>query len=154
MSSIVSSSSSDRVAGGIWQIESPECTPASSMCSITAPMNTPPSASHTASTSTSIAPSRNRSISTGWSGEASAAVRTNRLELVGVVDDLHRATPEHVRGPDDHRVPDLLGDPARLADRARLAVRRSRDLELVQELRELPPVLREVDRVGPRSPRS
>ena len=76
MSSISSSSSSESVAGGIWHDESPECTPASSMCSITAPMNTS-EPSDTASTSTSIAPSRNRSISTGWSGDASAAVRTN-----------------------------------------------------------------------------
>ena len=78
MSSIVSSSSSESVAGGIWHDESPECTPASSMCSITAPMKTSPAASTTASTSTSIAPSRKRSIRTGWSGEASAAERTNR----------------------------------------------------------------------------
>ena len=75
MSSIRSSSSSESVAGGIWHDESPECTPASSMCSITAPMNTS-TPSQTASTSTSIAPSRKRSISTGCSRLASAAVRT------------------------------------------------------------------------------
>jgi len=50
--------------GGSEQAESPECTPACSMCSITPPMRTSlPSA--TASTSTSIASSRKRSSSTG-----------------------------------------------------------------------------------------
>ena len=124
----------------------PECTPASSMCSITPPTNTSPP-SHTASTSTSIAPSRNRSISTGWSGEASAAVRDEALELLVVVDDLHRAAAEHVGGPHDDRVPDLRRDRAGLLHRARLAVRRRGDLELVQDLGELPAVLGQVDRV-------
>ena len=77
MRSTSSSSSSDSVAGGIWHEESPEWIPASSMCSITAPTNTSVP-SHTASTSISIAPSRNRSISTGWSGPAAAALATKR----------------------------------------------------------------------------
>ena len=64
MRSTSSSSSSDSVAGGIWHEESPEWIPASSMCSITAPMKTSVP-SLTASTSISIAPSRNRSIRTG-----------------------------------------------------------------------------------------
>ena len=50
----------DRVIGGSEQAESPECTPASSMCSSTPPTNSS-SPSNTASTSTSTAPSRNRS---------------------------------------------------------------------------------------------
>jgi len=56
-----------RVIGGSAQDESPECTPASSMCSITPPMKTS-SPSHSASTSISTASSRNRSTSTGRSG--------------------------------------------------------------------------------------
>ena len=103
------------------------------MCSITAADEDVAVPSQTASTSTSIAPSRNRSIRTGWSGDASAAVRTKRLELLVVVDDLHRAAAEHVGGPHDDRVPDLRRRPSRASShRARLAVRRRGDLELVR----------------------
>ena len=78
-SSARSRSWSVSVDGGMTQEESPECTPTSSMCSITAPMNTSPVPSAMASTSISIAPSRNRSMRTGCSGDAAAAVFTNPL---------------------------------------------------------------------------
>ena len=58
--------SSDSPLGGSEHPESPECTPACSMCSMMPPMSTF-SPSLTASTSTSIARSRNRSSSTGLS---------------------------------------------------------------------------------------
>ncbi len=61
-----SSTECPSVIGGRAQEESPECTPASSMCSITPPMKTS-SPSHSASTSISMASSRNRSTSTGRS---------------------------------------------------------------------------------------
>src|SRR5262245_17644675 len=63
--SIVTSTGVGRVVGGMTHAESPECTPASSMCSITPPMTTSPAASRSASTSTSVASSRNRSTSAG-----------------------------------------------------------------------------------------
>ena len=57
-----------------WAAESrtrsrPECTPASSMCSMIPPMSTSPSQSRSASTSTSTASSRKRSTSAGRSAE-------------------------------------------------------------------------------------
>ena len=58
--------SGDRPFGGSEQPESPECTPACSMCSMMPPISTS-SPSLTASTSTSIARSRKRSSSTGLS---------------------------------------------------------------------------------------
>src|SRR4028118_1386651 len=48
------------VGGGIAHAESPECTPASSTCSMTPPIRTSPVWSRTASTSTSTAPARKR----------------------------------------------------------------------------------------------
>ena len=59
---ISSSMSGPIESGGITQAESPEWTPASSTCSITAPITTVVP-SHTASTSTSIASSTKRSTS-------------------------------------------------------------------------------------------
>ena len=63
------------VIGGSAQAESPEWIPASSMCSITPPRYSC-DPSYSASTSISIASSRNRSMSTGCSGDASVARRT------------------------------------------------------------------------------
>ena len=56
------STSSPMASGGITQAESPECMPASSTCSMTAPISTS-SPSETASTSISIASSTKRSTS-------------------------------------------------------------------------------------------
>ena len=63
----MSSTERPSVIGGSAHDESPECTPASSMCSMTPPMNTSVP-SQSASTSISMASSRNRSTSTGRSG--------------------------------------------------------------------------------------
>ncbi len=71
-SRISSSSRPPSRYGGSTQAESPECTPASSMCCMMPPMTTS-LPSDSASTSASKASSRKRSISTGWSGEARAA---------------------------------------------------------------------------------
>ena len=60
--------------GGTTHELSPEWMPASSMCSMMPAITTAPVASPTASTSSSKASSRNRSISTGCSGDASTAV--------------------------------------------------------------------------------
>ncbi|CAB4582134.1 unannotated protein [freshwater metagenome] len=67
--SITSTTQLGRVCGGIAQAESPECTPASSTCSITPPISTSPVWSRMASTSTSVASSRKRSTSTGRSAD-------------------------------------------------------------------------------------
>ena len=108
--------SASSVGGGIAHAESPECTPASSMCSMTPPMSTSPVASRSASTSTSIASSRKRSISAGRSAEsppsrprvpcAARARPSPASSAVVVVHDLHRAPAEHVRRADQHRVAD------------------------------------------------
>ena len=58
--------------GGSTQAESPEWTPASSMCCMMPPITTS-TPSQRASTSASKASSRKRSTSTGWSGEARTA---------------------------------------------------------------------------------
>ncbi|OQC03553.1 MAG: hypothetical protein BWX79_02615 [Alphaproteobacteria bacterium ADurb.Bin100] len=58
---------SDRLYGGSEQAESPLCTPACSMCSMTPPMNTLPSGSRRQSTSHSMASFRKRSNKTGES---------------------------------------------------------------------------------------
>ena len=55
-----------RLKGGSEHAESPECTPASSMCSMTPATNTV-SPSHSASTSTSVARERYWSMRTGLS---------------------------------------------------------------------------------------
>ncbi len=68
--SMTSTTHDGSVGGGIAHAESPECTPASSTCSITPPMSTSPVWSRTASTSTSTAFSRKRSISTGRSADS------------------------------------------------------------------------------------
>ena len=62
--------------GGSEHDESPECTPASSMCSITPPTSTAPVLSAMMSTSTSTALSRKRSSSTGESLDTLTASRT------------------------------------------------------------------------------
>ncbi len=69
---ISATSSSFRRYGGSTQAESPEWTPASSMCCMT-PAITASRPSQTASTSASKASSRNRSMSTGRSGLARTA---------------------------------------------------------------------------------
>jgi hypothetical protein len=66
----------DSEYGGSEQDESPECTPASSMCSITPPIRVAPVASAIRSTSTSTALSRKRSSSTGESLDTFTASRT------------------------------------------------------------------------------
>ena len=63
-----------RLKGGSEHAESPECTPACSMCSMIPPMNTS-LPSQIASTSTSIASLRKRSIRTGESFETFTASR-------------------------------------------------------------------------------
>ncbi len=60
--------------GGSEHAESPECTPACSMCSMIPPMTTS-LPSHSASTSTSIASLRKRSSSTGLSFDTLTASR-------------------------------------------------------------------------------
>ena len=75
----------------------PECTPASSMCSMTPPTMTAPSASRMASTSTSTASFRKRSSSTGESFDTLTRVRhCSATALLLLAHDLHGATAEHV----------------------------------------------------------
>ncbi len=69
-----SCSAVERLNGGSEHAESPECTPACSMCSMMPPISTS-SPSQTASTSTSIASFRKRSSNTGESFETFTASR-------------------------------------------------------------------------------
>mmetsp|Transcript_834 Transcript_834/g.3462 ORF Transcript_834/g.3462 Transcript_834/m.3462 type:complete len:311 (-) Transcript_834:2583-3515(-) len=62
------------VCEGMLHAESPECTPACSMCSMMPAITTLPSASQSASTSSSVALFRYLSTSTGFSGSTSTAV--------------------------------------------------------------------------------
>ena len=115
-----------RVGGGMTQALSPEWTPASSTCSITAPITTSPVASRTASTSTSMASSRKRSTSTGPLGRQ-ASLPAQRAEpgqlghgppqVFLVVDDLHgparRARSSGAPGPDSRSAPRWPGPPRR-----------------------------------------
>ena len=152
MSSISSSSSSDSVAGGIWHEESPECTPASSMCSITAPMNTSPAASaHRVDVDLDRAfqepVDQHRVIGRGLGRRLH-----ERLELVVVVHDLHRAAAQHVRRaapPPGSRSARRSRGPRRSCGPRRAAARGSRARRRTS--RELPAVLGQVDRVGRRA---
>ena len=98
----------DSENGGSEHAESPECTPACSMCSMMPPMTTSVP-SQTASTSTSIASFRKRSSSTGESLRDLHRLAHVALEVARLVHDLHRAAAEHVRRPHDQRIADLLG---------------------------------------------
>ena len=46
------------------------------------------------------------------------------LERMGVVDDLHRSTAEHVRRPYQNGIPDAFGGSERFGDARRRTVRR------------------------------
>src|SRR5580693_9388746 len=65
-----------------------------------------------------------------------------------VIDDLHAAPAQHVRGPDQHRVADLAGDAGRLRLRGRRPVPRRGQPGVVQDLGERGAVLGQVDGLG------
>src|SRR4029453_835477 len=69
--------------------------------------------------------------------------------MVGlVVDDLHAAAAEHVRGPYQHWVADLVGDALRLVKRASQPVFWSRQVGFGQDAAKCPSFLGQVDRFG------
>ena len=142
--------------GGSAQAESPECTPASSTCSMTPPMITSPVTSRMASTSTSVASSRNRSIEHRPLGGQAALLAEaaeagelvhGPLEALVVVDDLHGPTAEHVARAHQHRVADLLDDLLRLLEGGGGAAGRLRDLEAGAQGVPALAVLGQVDRL-------
>ena len=148
------------VGGGITQALSPECTPASSTCSITPPMTTSPVASRMASTSTSMASSRNRSISTGRSADRPpsrpsdpnpASVGHRPGQAFVVVDDLHGPAAEHVARAHEHRVADPPDDGRGLGRGRRRPACRLGDLEAGAQGVPAFPVLGQVDRAGRRT---
>ena len=131
--SMTSTTHDGSVCGGIAQAESPECTPASSTCSITPPISTSPVWSRTASTSTSTASceeavDQHRPLGRQPALAAEAAepgqLGHRRGQLVDVVDDLHRPAAEHVARAHEHREADLVDDRQRLA-RGRWPCRRA-----------------------------
>src|SRR5262245_58894336 len=68
-------------------------------------------------------------------------------QVLIVVDDSHRATAQHVGGPDQHGVADLDGDRARLVERARGRASRLVQPELGDQRVEALPILGAVDRI-------
>ena len=160
--SIVATVAASSVCGGIAHAESPECTPASSMCSITPPIDDvagarrgarrrrprprPRGSGRSSAGARPTARPRARAMPCG--GELGHRAR----ERVVVVDDLHGAPAEHVRRAHEHR--DSRGRSA-IAPRAsavgRGAARRLRDAEPLAQRVEALAVLGEVDRVGARA---
>ena len=128
--------------------ESPECTPASSMCSMMPAIRTS-SPSESASTSTSVASSRKRSISTGRSCEKLDRLLHVAAHRVFVVGDHHRAPAQHIARPHQHRI----ADPLRALRHASstlvaVAVRRRRNLQFVEQLAEQLAIFRQIDDSG------
>ena len=136
------------VIGGSAQDESPECTPASSMCSITPPRNSS-SPSNSPSTSISTASSRNRSISTGCSTPRSAAEPLQRRGQLGLaVDDLHaRDRPARTTAAPAPGTRSRSAITLRLVERHRRTVLRRRQRRVREHLAERAALLRQVDRV-------
>mmetsp|Transcript_4641 Transcript_4641/g.13944 ORF Transcript_4641/g.13944 Transcript_4641/m.13944 type:complete len:205 (-) Transcript_4641:2425-3039(-) len=83
-SRIVAKADSGTVWLGKEHAESPECTPACSICSMIPPITTLPKESHKASTSNSVAWSRYLSTKTGRSGSTSTAVPKYLFNCDGV----------------------------------------------------------------------
>ena len=140
MSSTSACMAVDSPGAGSTQDESPECTPASSTCCITAATHVS-SPSDTASTSISIALSRKRSTRVRM---PSGAARPDGLLVVA---DDHVAAAQDVRRTNEHRVADPVGDRGRLVCPARHPPGRDAHAELVAERGEALAVLGEVDRV-------
>ena len=123
-SSIVAMTSAESVGGGIAHAESPECTPASSMCSMIPPISTSPRSvaervdvdldrvlEEAVDQRGALAPT-GRLRGPGSRARASSAI--GAVERVVVVDDLHGPAAEHVRRPDQDRVADACRDGAGL----------------------------------------
>jgi hypothetical protein len=139
--------SADSEYGGSEQDESPECTPASSMCSITPPIRTLPSVGD--------------DVDVALDGVVEEAVQQHR-RIVGhlhrvahvagqvgfAVDDFHRAAAQHVARAHHQRVADLAGQQQGFLVVAGGAVRRLLQAQLVDQLLEALAVFGQVDRVG------
>jgi hypothetical protein len=139
------------VIGGSAHAESPECTPASSMCSITPPRYTSP------------VPSAER-VDVDLDRVVEEPVDENGVlgrDVGGppdvlaqdpvVVDDLHAAPAQHVGRPHQHRVADLVGDRLGLGVAGRGAVRGRVQPGLGEQLAEDAAVLGRVDRIRRRA---
>ena len=107
--------------GGSEQAESPECTPASSICSITPQMNTSPAVAEGIDIHldgvAQIGVDQHRALARHHHGLGDVAG-----ELRLVVHDLHGAAAEHVRRADHHREADRRRDrpwPRRRSGRCR-----------------------------------
>ena len=149
-SRISSRTSPESRYGGSTQAESPECTPASSMCCMMPPMTT-------------SVPSR-EGVHVGLEGVLEEAVHQHRmvigrleglLEVPGqrllVVDDAHGAPAQDVGGPYQHREADAAGDLQRFLLAGGDAVVRHAGADLAAHLGEAVPVLGPVDGVHRRS---
>ena len=125
---------------GRTQAESPECTPASSTCCMTAPMYRP------RRRRARRRRARSRSRRSGRAGRCLDRGH-RRLELVLVVADAHRAAAEHVGRAHEHRIADLLDGVERLGEVGHDRPRRAADAELLGEEAEALAILGEVDRL-------
>ena len=128
------------------QAESPEWTPASSMCSITAGTKTC-SPSQMASASHSVAWCRKRSIRMGRSGVTpTACLPCSQLSVSVVMHDFHAAAAQHVGGANHDRVADAARQsPGRRPRSTAMPDFGHGDLELVHHRAEKVAVLGHVD---------
>ena len=110
--------SAESVGGGIAHAESPECTPASSMCSMTPPMT------HVAGrvaqrVDVDLDRVLEEAVDRARAARPRARLRARAIRCararpsrgaasVVVVHDLHRAAAEHVRRADEHRIADAV----------------------------------------------
>ena len=79
--------------------------------------------------------------------DASRRIAHGQAHFLGAVADPHRAAPEHVRGPHQHRVADPLRRGDRFVRLGRRAPVRAADLQPVEQRAETLAVLGEVDRL-------
>ena len=110
-------------------------------------MTTAPVASATASTSSSKGVFEKLVDQDGVPGRSINGLGHVTVERAGIVDDRHRAPPQHIRRPHNEGVADRPRDLPRLLTRGRDAARRLGDPEVPQQPREPLAVLGQVDRV-------
>src|SRR5690606_4839242 len=80
--------------------------------------------------------------------QAGHSVQQIGLKHALVVDDLHGATAQHIRGAHNERKAELRGDGARLLDRIGNAIPGLLEVQLVEQFLEAVAILRKVDGVG------
>ncbi len=140
----------DSERGGSEQAQSPECTPASSICSMMPAMKTSPSLIadrihiHFGG-AVEEAVDQHRIVA----GDAEQLARFHLLLQFGLVGHHHHAAPaQHIRGTQDHRIADRLCGRDGFVRRHGGGVARLLQLQFVQQRLEALAVFGQVDGVG------